>query len=410
MWWSLALAMLVAGCAVVLWRLRFPEAVTDNAEQLMAANRALYLEKIAQLQQQRDSGELDQARYGALEVEYQRQFLADAAVTERASSSGRGRSLLWGCALLLPLVALSIYHHIGASSELTLKRLLEERAAIVQEQGASQAAYDATDRVLSAMASLAEKQPDNPLYPVLIARLKTDQGQYAQAVPYYLKATVLLPEDGALLAEYAQVLFFAAGNTMTDQVRELAGHALQLAPMNQTALSLAGIASFQGEEYQRAIDYWQRALALLPEGTPSRQPLETGITAARQRLGSDHRAQEGADTQRSLVIDVPAPEANLPGNTVVFVYARAWQGSPMPLAIRKLQVADLPARVVLTEAMAMAPQASLATANQVEVVARISLAGTPVPAAGDWQASVGPETVEKGVNEVTLGAFSQIEQ
>src|SRR5699024_8471935 len=147
-----------------------------------------------------------------------------------------------------------------------------------------------------------------------------------------------------------------------------------------------------------------------PEGTPSRQPLETGITAARQRLGSDHRAQEGADTQRSLVIDVPAPEANLPGNTVVFVYARAWQGSPMPLAIRKLQVADLPARVMLTEAMAMAPQASLATANQVEVVARISLAGTPVPAAGDWQASVGPETVEKGVNEVTLGAFSQIEQ
>src|SRR5690606_14806272 len=94
---------------------------------------------------------------------------------------------------------------------------------------------------------------------------------------------------------------------------------------------------------------------------------------------------------RALSIDVSLDEGiEVAPDTTVFVYARAWQGSPMPLAIRRLTVADLPLQVVLDDRMAMSPAATLSSADKVEVVARVSLSGQPTPAPGDYQGFVGP--------------------
>ena len=62
----------------------------------------------------------------------------------------------------------------------------------------------------------------------------------------------------------------------------------------------------------------------------------------------------------------------------------------MPLAIMKLQVADLPILVVLDTSMAMAPGMGLDSVDQLQLVARLSKSGGVTPSAGDWQASIGP--------------------
>ena len=62
----------------------------------------------------------------------------------------------------------------------------------------------------------------------------------------------------------------------------------------------------------------------------------------------------------------------------------------MPLAITRIKVADLPATIILDETMAMSTMASLAQADRVEVVARISEDGSATAKAGDWQVSAGP--------------------
>ena len=54
-------------------------------------------------------------------------------------------------------------------------------------------------------------------------------------------------------------------------------------PKEVTSLGLRGIAAFEGERYQEAIDYWQRLLAQLPEGDASRAALQ-GIDRAAERL------------------------------------------------------------------------------------------------------------------------------
>ncbi len=76
--------------------------------------------------------------------------------------------------------------------------------------------------------------------------------------------------------------------------------------------------------------------------------------------------------------------------TTVFVYARAWQGPKVPLAIQRLTVAELPKAIRLDETMAMAPGMTISAFDQLELVARVTLSGTPAPQSGDWQASMGP--------------------
>ncbi|MBV8157797.1 MAG: hypothetical protein JO278_09075, partial [Dyella sp.] len=77
-----------------------------------------------------------------------------------------------------------------------------------------------------------------------------------------------------------------------------------------------------------------------------------------------------------------------PGDTL-FVYARAEQGPPMPLAVAKLDAAALPATVTLTDAMGMTPQFKLSSATRVFVGARISKHGQAMPQAGDLEGDAG---------------------
>jgi len=62
----------------------------------------------------------------------------------------------------------------------------------------------------------------------------------------------------------------------------------------------------------------------------------------------------------------------------------------VPLAITRLKASQLPLTVTLTNAMSMAPGMNLSSAKQLELIARLSKSGQPVPQAGDWQASLGP--------------------
>jgi cytochrome c-type biogenesis protein CcmH len=67
----------------------------------------------------------------------------------------------------------------------------------------------------------------------------------------------------------------------------------------------------------------------------------------------------------------------------VFVFARAAEGSRMPLAILRKQVKDLPITFKLDDSMAMSPSSALSTQSKVIVGARVSKSGNAMPQPGD---------------------------
>ncbi len=148
---------------------------------------------------------------------------------------------------------------------------------------------------------------------------------------------------------------------------------------------MLGIAAFEGERYQDAIDYWGRLLAQLPPEDNSRVALQGGIDRATQKLkesgGTVAQAPKAATLKVRVDVSADVKAKALPGDSV-FIFARAVSGPPAPLAAKRVTVAELPITVELGDADAMMPQLKLSNFPEVQLVARISRAGQPT--AGEW--------------------------
>ncbi|NCA71639.1 MAG: c-type cytochrome biogenesis protein CcmI [Sphingobacteriia bacterium] len=77
-------------------------------------------------------------------------------------------------------------------------------------------------------------------------------------------------------------------------------------------------------------------------------------------------------------------------NDIVFIFARAAAGPPMPLAVQRISVKDLPATVTLDESMGMTPGMTIATFPELIIGARVSKSGQATPRPGDLEGDVGP--------------------
>jgi cytochrome c-type biogenesis protein CcmH len=72
----------------------------------------------------------------------------------------------------------------------------------------------------------------------------------------------------------------------------------------------------------------------------------------------------------------------------LFVLARSPGGGGPPLAVERHVARELPLTVELSNEDAMIPGRNLATANEIEVVARVAKGGGPVAQPGDLYGSV----------------------
>ena len=87
----------------------------------------------------------------------------------------------------------------------------------------------------------------------------------------------------------------------------------------------------------------------------------------------------GTVTLSEKLKDRAAPE------DTVFVFARAAEGPPMPLAVARVRVRELPYRFRLDDSMAMTPTMKISSFSKVIVTARISKSGSATAQPGDLQ-------------------------
>lgn len=384
MWFIFGLLSLVAA-TFVIYPLFSRSSHQQNTEH-PDANVVLYQEQLTELDRQLAAGEIDSAQHAELVAEQQRLLLADENLTgSHRQARGRGAWLILAGLVIVPLFAFSLYQMLGASDDVAITKMMEKRL-----QGDLDRATDAQlrDQLTQRISRRLLSQPDNIYYLVSLARLQLESGDMLQSSATYQKAVEVSPDDPDLLAEYAQSMYFASGNKFVPSAENALDRALSLDPNNLTALGLQGIRAFESADYKLAIASWQSALRAISPATPQAQALQAGIARAKQQLGED---LPGLQVQVTL-----SPELTADPELLVYVFAREWQGPPMPLAVTRLQVADLPATVVLDDTMAMPGGKPLSSVDQVQVVARVSQSGSAIPAPGDLEGVSGALSLANG--------------
>lgn len=377
-WLAAGLLLLVALSFLLIPVLR--ERRAQREEDRTALNVALYQERVAELKAQQAEGVLDAAQLDSGRAEAARELLADTegAAAPRVSRLGKPLPLL--AAVLVPLLGLGLYLHFGAADKVELTREFAQAPQSMEEM---------TQRLERAVAA----QPDSAEGLYFLGRTYMAQDRPADAAKMFERAANLAGRQPELLGQWAQAQYFADGKKWSEKIQKLTDEALKADPKEVTSLGLLGIAAFEGERYQEAIDYWNRLLAQLPPDDNSRAALQGGIERAAERLKASGGKVAQAAAPKAALLTVSVDLASelkgkvQPGDSV-FIFARATSGPPAPLAAKRLTVADLPVTVELGDADAMMPQLKLSNFHEVQLVARISRAGQPT--AGEWIGRSGP--------------------
>lgn len=372
-WLAAGLLLLIALSFILIPVLRARR--VQREEDRTALNVALYQERVAQLQAQREEGVLTEEQLQAGCNEAARELLADTegAAPRRVSSLGKALPLL--AAFMVPVLGLGLYLHYGASDKVELTREFSQPPKSLEE-------------MVARLERAAVAQPDSAEGLYFLGRAYMAQNRPGDAAKVFERATSLSGRQPELLGQWAQAQYFADNKQWSDNTQALTDEALKADPKEVTSLGLLGIAAFEAKRYQEAIGYWQRLMNELPPGDPSRAALEGGIEKAREQLqaaGGKAEAEPTAKAHASLTVSVDMADnvkAKVLPTDSVFIFARAMNGPPAPLAVKRVTVADLPITVELSDADAMMPQLKLSNFPEVQLVARISRAGQPT--AGEW--------------------------
>ena len=373
-WLAAGLLLLVALAFLLIPVLRGRKAQAE--EDRTALNVALYQERLAELQAQHEAGTLTEAQLEAGRAEAARELLADTegAAADRSARLGLALPLL--AALLVPALGLGLYAHWGSSDKVQLAREMREQPRTIEEMTAR-------------LEKAVQAQPDSAEGWYFLGRTYMAQERPVDAAKAYERAVQIAGRQPELLGQWAQALYFASQKRFTPEVQTLTEDALKADPNEVTSLGLLGIAGFEEGRFKDAIGYWERLIAVLPQDDPSRAALQGGIDRARERLAESGETLPERETltksmpQLKVRVDLAAAlkDKVQPGDTV-FIFARAAEGPPKQLAVKRLTVKDLPAEVVLSDADAMMPQLKISNFPQVQLVARVSREGNAK--SGEW--------------------------
>ncbi|MBV7562409.1 c-type cytochrome biogenesis protein CcmI [Pseudomonas sp. sia0905] len=371
-WLSAGLLCLVAVSFLLIPLLRGRKVQAE--EDRTALNVTLYQERLRELEQQHQAGTLDAAQWQAARDEAARELLADTDGSEARQARRLGRAVPLVAVVLVPVLAVLLYLQWGAIDKVEQARTFAGEPHSIEEMTAR-------------LEQAVQNNPESAEGWYFLGRSYMAQQRAADAARAFEQAVKVAGREPELLGQWAQALYFAGDKQWTAQLQALTDEALKADPQEVTSLGLLGIAAYEEQRFADAIGYWQRLVAVLPEGDPSRQAIAGGIERARQEMGSQAEDSAAAQSQASAGLHVrvelaPALRDKVQPGDAVFVFARAASGPPMPLAAKRLTVANLPAEVSLSDSDAMMPQLKLSAFEQVQLVARISRAGDAKN--GEW--------------------------
>ena len=378
------------------------QSMVNEVETRLDENIRLFREHIVELDAQLAAGRIDEAQHAQLKLEQERTLLEDEASVRSALPTAAGKfgiKTFMAVAALVVAGAWGLYQHLGSSADVEVRQAQELKQKLDMEDVTAGRNPDPirTRELNRLIEGRLVDNPDNVQYWFFLARNYMELNEFEKAVTAYRQVLERDKDSPMVMAELAQAMFLRDGRQTNPAINDLVAKVLKAEPDNTMALGLAGIDAFNKKDYVAAIKYWERVVKLVGSESQAGLSLSAGIEQAATLFFSQGGTLEQLEAARkgrqSGVMVRLSDNVQASPDQTVFVYARAYQGAKMPLAIDRVKVSDLPRVVFLDESMAMTPAMSLGTVDKVEIIARISTDGTATAKPGDWEGSVAPVDV-----------------
>jgi cytochrome c-type biogenesis protein CcmH len=367
--WVIAAALAAGALAFVLR----PLVRRPRAQQLSRsdANVSIYKDQLRELDAELAAGTLSSQDHRRARLELEARLLDDvpAVEVEQAPVSGRRAALAVG--IVVPLVAVAVYFATGTPRALDPQKAVPSAAQV--------------EAMVARLAAKLRENPNDADGWKLLGRSYAVMGRFAESVEAYAKAAQLSPRDAQLLADFADALAMARGQRLEGEPARLIERALEIDPKNLKALALAGTVAFERQDYAAAAALWGRMLPLVPPDSEDARAISENVEEAKKLAGiGSHPGVRGT------VRLAPELRKQVKPDDTVFVFARAAEGPPMPLAVLRARAADLPLSFALNDTMAMAQGLTVSAHPRVVITARIAKSGSAKPTAGDLEGKSPP--------------------
>jgi cytochrome c-type biogenesis protein CcmH len=373
-----ALLLLVILGILLLPLLRSPR--LSRAIDRREANLEIFRDQLSELERERNEGSLAEADFEQAKSELQRRLLEEVQPETVTQEKSGGRKSALALLFVIPLAAAAGYALLGNPQALDP---MHTQTRMDSQQ---------MDELLGKLVARLKANPEDSKGWVMLARSYKALGRYVASAEAYSHAGALIDSDPSLLADHAEVLATINGGNFAGKPDELIARALRIDANEPQALYLAGAAATERKDFVAVADFWGRLLSQLDPGSEDARSLGAAVDKAREITG-----QSGVKIASKPVIKtVASPEAisgevTLSGkiasqarpDDLLFVFARAAEGSRMPLAVMRASVADLPLKFRLDDSMAMPSGQKISGFKTVNIEARVAKAGMAQASSGD---------------------------
>ena len=369
-----------------------------------ASNLTVFRDQVAELDADLAAGTIGREQWEAARGDLQRSLLEDAGAPAASAPAPvqRSKAAAIAVGIAVPLVSVLLYLGLGSPQG------LDPRKDSAAQSAPHQLTQEQIESMVVRLAQRLESNPDDIEGWVMLARTYSALGRFAEAAGAYAKAEARFPRDAQLLADYADSLAMAQGQSLQGKPEALIRRALQADGNNLKALALAGTVEFDKRNFAKAIEYWQRMLALLPPDSDMQDSVRASIKEAQDKQGGAPKSStsvvqktQGGAAKASPVEAksarvsgtirlAPALAARAAPDDTVFVLVRPAQGSRTPIAAVRVKVKDLPFAFSFDDSMAMSPSTKLSDFTEVVVAARASKSGNVMPQGGDLEGASKP--------------------
>ncbi|WP_424406428.1 c-type cytochrome biogenesis protein CcmI [Pasteurella sp. PK-2025] len=256
-------------------------------------NKALYFQRVAELERDEAQGLLSNAKQ--LKQELQQSLLEDIPETQKTvQHAQKNYGTLWFFSGFLCLAILStlFYLTVGSWHAEGMLEKTYQKLPHFYERLKDEKANPLTDTELqqfsTALRLHLQKSPEDAQGWWLLGQIAMNSNKAQLALDSYARANKLAPDNLEYQLSYARILMFSEDQADKAKGDELLKAVIRQDHGNLEALGLLAFRYFEVEDYKMAAVTWAMMLRLLPEGDPRQALIQRSIESAR----ASHEKQE----------------------------------------------------------------------------------------------------------------------